>query len=549
MAQPQFNISVTSPGFYGMNTQESPLDMEKNFARLAQNCVIDRFGRIASRRGFQYVTENPDILGGNPIVSMNEFVAANGDNWLFCTGNNTIFYQERTGSKNLVALTLPVGYTITDDNWQIVPFNDKCYFVQAAHEPLVFDPLVSTTDLALWQEDWTAIGTIPAGIGFPNCATASFGRLWLGDFDNDKSIVAWSALLNGESWATDSGFIETAAYWPNGYDAVTALAGHNNFFCIFGQRNILLYTGAEFGPADPQFFLQDTIEGLGCIARDSLVATGIDYFFVDPTGVRTLARTIQEKSVPLGDISMNVRDEFQFALRFEDADRIKGVFHVEDSFYVTFMPQNPKTYVFDTWNPLPTGAARATVWESVVPICGCRTEDRETYFGGEGGVYLYQNASDVTLPSNGAEPVEDSIYMLYQTHPMDFGSPADLLFPKQVDVTIIGGQTGQLALSWGFDYNAIDSVTSKDLAQGGDFSYWDDNFPPLGLGAEWNDPDNFPGAVGQLGYWSTGQTIRQLRYNIWGSGRNIALGFSINVLGSTISIQEFDIQALKGRIL
>jgi len=533
MAQPQQNVSLTAPGFAGLNTQDSPLDMDIQFASRADNCTIDRFGRIASRKGFNFLSTNPYVLDDNPIVSMGEFITFDGQEWLFAAGNNKIFIQERTGSLELVELTLPL--TPTENHGQIISFNDKCYFIQSGHKPLVFDPAVSTTALSFWGEYPSGMET---SASWPNAAHAAFGRLWLGDLDGDSTTVLWSGLLDGENWTSLGwGSIQTSEYWPAGYDEVTALAAHNNYMIIFGSRNILLYTTTS--DVVSTLRLEDTIEGLGCISRDSVVPTGTDFMFVDATGVRSLNRTIEQKSVPIGDISMNVRIEFQEALRREVVQDIKAVYHVEDSFYVCFLADNTESYVFDTWSPLPTGAARCTKWTQVQPRCGVRTQDRTTYFGGDGGVYTYEGAQDVVAvrptASDPLESVISSISLAYFTHPLDFGSPASLLFPKQVDVTIFGGFNGNLMLNWAYDYKENFATKTQALVPAGSPGFWDTD-------AEWG--------TGNTIEWSAVLTnLNQLKYNIWGSGRNIKVGFTTEIFGSSVSIQELNVQVLQGRLL
>jgi hypothetical protein len=546
MAQPQNNVSITAPGFAGLNTQDSPLDMDQSFASVADNCVIDNYGRISSRRGFQYVTENPEILVGDPIVSMGEFInEVDGVTTLFACGHGAIYIQNLgVPDLKLVAMTLPNA--VTNNNWQMAQMNNKFFFVQSGEQPLVFDPVVSMVALAEWSE-------YPVNMGIdgpPNAVHAAFGRLWVGDFDSNSTVVAWSGLLNGEDWTQNgTGSLQTSEYWPSGYDSVTAMAAHNDFMMVFGLSNILIYSTSS--DVQSTIRLVDTIEGIGCIARDSIAPTGSDIMFMDATGVRSLMRTIQEKSVPIGDISKNVRTEFQTALSFEPNRDIKSVYHVEDSFYAAFLPSNPKTYVFDTWSPLQDGSARASVWVSLSIRCGERTRDRETYFGGTGGVFQYQGASDVYLdPADDVTVITQAIPMTYFTHPLDFGSPSNLIFPKQVDVTLIGGLSGFLNIRWGFDYKDADKEKAKALQNQSMSALWGPNDPPTELWAEWSDPENFPGSVGKLGYW-TGeqQTINQLKYNIWGSGRNVKIGFATDILGSAVSIQELNIQVLQGRIL
>lgn len=530
MAQPQQDVTISAPGFAGLNTQDSPLDMDPTFASVADNCVIDNYGRVSSRRGFNYLTTNPEVLNGDPIQAMGEFITAAGMKWLFCAGGEKLWIQETTGTLELVGVTLPAAYVITDNNWQIISFNDKCYFVQAGHGPLVFDPAISTTAVHL-------LATTPffTAAGHPNTAHAAFGRLWFSAFDNDSTLVAWSGLLDGENWdSLGWGTLQTSEYWPSGFDEITSLVAHNNFMCFFGKRNILLYnTTADVVST---LRLADAIEGLGCIARDSLVPTGTDYMFIDATGVRSLNRTIQEKSVPIGDISRNVRQEFQEALAREPSTDIRAVYHVEDSFYACFLPHNKETYVFDTWSPLQTGAARVTKWQQQQPLCATRTADRQTYFGGGGGVFHYTGAQDTHLELNVGsglwEAVTTHIALEYWTHPLDFGSPAKLVFPKHVHVVLFGGLLGKLCLAWSYDYSSTLSRKCAPLSTDALPAFWDTD-------AEWDTDDSY----------TSGENINQLSYNIWGSGRNIKLGLTSNILGSTISIQEINIQALQGRII
>ena len=546
MAQPQANISLTAPGFYGLNTQDSPLDMEINFASEANNCVIDDYGRIASRRGFQYLTTNPEILNGQPIETIFEFTRQDtGASFIFAAGNLQIFLQDPTQS-DLVALTLP--NVPTGNKWQMAVLNNKCFFVQAGHAPLVFDPLVSTVALQEWAET-------PKGTDYPNTVHAAFGRLWTSAYDSDSALVSFSGLLNGENWSSSgTGAFDTGLYWPSGYDAITGIAAHNNFMIVYGMTNILVYSTTS--DVVSTLNLVDTIEGIGCIARDSIIGTGTDFMFIDATGVRSLNRTIQEKSLPISDISRNVRSQFQFALKLEPQDDIRAVYHVEDNFYACFLPSNPLTYVFDTWSPLPDASARASVWTNVKPRCGVRLDSRETLFAGLGGVYVYSGGEDIFLdPADDVTEVVQSIPMSYVTHPIDFGSPANLVFPKQVDVTFYGALTGNLTLKWGYDYaDALEPRTIvKDLSGAGGFTFWYGEAQAVdtqGLG-QWtsDDPQSVDYDPAIAGFYTTGTTLQQFRYNVWGQGRNVRFGLFSDTLGAPVSIQELNVQALQGRML
>ena len=51
MAQKLQSITITAPGFAGINTQDAPLAQDPTFASIADNCIIDKEGRVAARKG------------------------------------------------------------------------------------------------------------------------------------------------------------------------------------------------------------------------------------------------------------------------------------------------------------------------------------------------------------------------------------------------------------------------------------------------------------------------------------------------------------------
>ena len=78
MAQPIQNITVSAPGFYGLNTQDSPVGLDPAFASVADNCVIDKQGRIGTRKGYSYVTTN-----GNAVLGSSRGIEAGIDAIVF----------------------------------------------------------------------------------------------------------------------------------------------------------------------------------------------------------------------------------------------------------------------------------------------------------------------------------------------------------------------------------------------------------------------------------------------------------------------------------
>ena len=129
-------LSIVSPGFYGLNTQESGLTISNNFAYQANNVVIDKSGQLGARQGWTMQTElGATQLSNNTIDFLIEHVNADNSVVLLSAGNNKVF-KNGNDADELVDIT-PVGYTITKNNWKGANINDHTMLVQAGHPPLL----------------------------------------------------------------------------------------------------------------------------------------------------------------------------------------------------------------------------------------------------------------------------------------------------------------------------------------------------------------------------------------------------------------------------
>ena len=335
MVQQIQTYSITAPGFYGLNTQDSSLDLASGFALTAVNCVIDKYGRIGARKGWSPVNVFNSNLNTSPVKAIGQLVTDTGTEYVICAGNNKLF---KVVDNTLVMLTYggtPPAPTITDSNWSIASLNEVLYFFQIGHEPLIFDPNVSTTQFFRLSDKTGHTGSAPQA----DIVISAYGRLWTADTTDNKVTVQWSDLLEGQKWnAGTSGSLDITSVWPRGGDNITGLAAHNGFLFIFGRNCIVIYEGATDVLSSGVFKLRDTVIGIGCIARDSIQNTGEDVIFLSDTGVQSLQRIIQEKSSPFRDISKNVRDDLMTALTGENLKNVKSVYSPFESFYLLTIP-------------------------------------------------------------------------------------------------------------------------------------------------------------------------------------------------------------------
>lgn len=535
MAKPLKTISVAAPGFYGLNTQESGVTLPPNFAYEATNCVIDKFGRIGARKGWTKVNSDLNAeLGSNAIQTIFEVIKEDG-NVVISAGNNKLF----TGTGTLTTMAVrnsdntgDLTYTITDNHWQIaaVPYDTgmnasaHAYLVQAGHPALVFHELGTTAHAHTGSYGFQRladVGSLPAGFSAatftPNCVLSAYGRMWYADITGDKQTVYFSDLLNGDNLSTgSSGSLNIATVVPNN-DPIVALAAHNNFLIIFCKRNIVVYSGAD----DPTTLaLADTIKGIGCIARDSVQNTGTDIIFLSETGVRSLLRVIQEKSLPFRDLSKNVRDDLMTYVNTETPKLIKSAYSPNDAFYVLSLPTSGFCYVFDMRTALEDGSARVTTWNSISPTALFVNENRELLLGKAGYIGKYGGYVDN----------ESSYRMVYNTSFFDFGESTVVKILKKINVVVFGGATQTFVTKWGYDYGGLNysaelSMFTSDVAE-------------YGI-AEYNTTFEYAGA----------EDINQLNAQGQGFGKVLQVGFEVEILNSAMSIQKFDVFVKGGRTI
>jgi hypothetical protein len=510
MAQQLQNITVAAPGFAGLNTQDSPIGVDPSFAAIADNCVIDKLGRIGARKGWAAVSSNgASVLGtSRGIETIYEFIDNSGDKVVLSAGNSKIF----KGTTTLTDIT-PVGYTPTANNWKIVTLNNHVYMYQRGHEPLLGTDESGSFVLEAMSDHSHSTGTSPQG----NEVLAAYGKLWVADVAGNKHTVYWSDTLNGHAWTGgSSGSLDVTLVWPTGFDEIVSLAAHNNFLIIFGKKSILVYSGAS-SPAS--MTLTDTIEGVGCVARDSVQHTGTDVLFLSETGVRSFGRTIQEKSMPMRDISKNVRTDLLHLIPLQ-TNAIKSLYSSEEAFYLLTLPDSNTVYCFDMRRQLEDGANRATTWSSMYPLSFTVLEGGTIYIGLSSGIVKYNGYID------GANKYE----MRYFSNPMDFGNTSNLKFLKKFNLTIIGGQNTPTTLNWGYDYTA--NYTKQA------FTFGSSNIAEYGI-AEYDTTGEYTSSI----------LINTPKVNTSGSGEVVTIGIEAEVNGAAFSIQKIDIHALLGRLI
>lgn len=510
--QPIQTYAVTAPGFYGLNTESSPTDLEAGFALTATNCIIDKFGRIGSRKGWTKAHTVSSALSTSAVKAIGEQITTDGTSYILAAGNNKLF---KLASGTLTELTYGGGGTaptISGDNWRIVSLDGYCLFFQLGHDPLVFQPSVSTTQYKRLSELSGYAGTVQLA----NCAISAYGRIWNANTATDKVTIQWCDTKNPLKWNTGTaGTLDLTSVWPKGGDSIVAIGAHNNFLFIFGRQHILVYQGAT----DPTTMtLYDTVTGIGCLGRDTVADTGSDLIFLSETGVRSVMRTIQEKSAPLRDLSKNVRTDLIQQVAGEAPENLKAVYSPKDAFYLLSLPTSAIVYCFDTKQMLPDGSARVTTWDSNIPSAMFAAVDGTLYMGKPGYVSTYSGYLD-----------DISTYrMVYYTTHADFGSPIVTSILKRINMVVIGGNGQSIIIKWAYDFSgsfrsSTVALPAYDIAEYGVSEY-------------------------NIAEYSNGISIGTLVTHPSGAGKVVQLGMEADISGNSISVQKLEVFAKNGKV-
>lgn len=366
---------------------------------------------------------------------------------------STVATSDATGTvvaRSKIAIVAHTGYKFaTGDSITISGANESAYNGTFSVTTLGIDSYsyvmasVPTSDATgTLTASWSK-GTPPEG----NTVLSAYGRLWVADTPSNKTTVYWSDLLDGAEWREDVGTVgslDISGILVNGNDDIVGLGAHNGYLIIFCKNNIIIMGDGDadkryLAPADLQ--LVEVINGIGCIARDSIVNTGTDILFLSESGVRSLGRTIQEKSQPVRDISRNVRDSLVNQIKRTDLSEVKAVYSDHFAFYLLAVPEDATVWCFDMRAPLPNGAARVTRWNTL---------DHTNYLAFDGAMYMTntQGIAEYKGRQDNGQPY----VMQYYTNYFDFQMPNVVKMAKNLAATVRSSVNQEFFVKIATDY-------------------------------------------------------------------------------------------------
>ena len=376
--------------------------------------------------------------------------------------------------------------------------------------------------------NWEKITDTPIGVTDfdPDACLSAYGRIWTAGLSENPFTIFYSDLLDPTNFNSDNAGILDISSVVGNNDTIVGMAQHNNFLVIFCKDNIVIYKGAE----NPDTMsLEDVITGVGCLSRDSIKATGTDLIFMSKSGVRSLTRTIQEKSMPMREHTLNMRDELTEWIRYENnPENIRAGYCENNAYYLITLPLNRKMIYIDLRMPMENGSARCTTWSlSNGTLFNSFFDDNQTgqfLMGVPGGVAYYTGNTD-----NG-----NSYDITYRSAASDLGGEGQTItkIGKRATLTIEGAKQQDFTMSYGYDYtrNPRKVVVDRDLGTG--------IFPKYAV------PTSL---YGVSKYSSVGIGVHRIKIPLGGSGESFYFGLDATILDELMSIQKIDVFLKTGK--
>ena len=492
--------SIAAPGFYGLNTQESSVTLSSGYALQADNCVIDSEGRLGARKGYVYQTTS----GGtsSSIVGMHDFVGSAGHLDYISWGNGKIY-------RGLGTLTdLSTGHG-TDNNWQAASLAGSVYLAQAGKPMLKVDSNFAVTTHP----------TTSSNHQF-SFVTSAYGRLWAGSTATDKYTLHGSDLLTGAFHGGSYAALDFREVWTNGGDELVSAVGFNGRLIVFCKRCIVILsdnTATDLEINTTNLRVVEILENVGCVSKDSIQAVGDDIYFLANSGLRSLNRVIQEKSNPLADLSINIRDDLVKIINTYSTENVTSIYSAANAFYLLLFPSSKLIYCFDTRGRLENGGLRVTKWVDTDILSGLSAFDGTLYLGLVNGIAKYSAFQDNGL----------AYYLAYRTNYFDFDQPTVNKIIKTVGVTVIGGNAQNFSVKVGTDYTDQPRSYNRTIRQSSVSEY---------DVAEYN-----------IAEYTGGNLTDRIKVPVGGHGSVIQLGFEAYINGDQLSIQKFDVYVKQGR--
>ena len=531
------SVSLDTIGINGIDTQTTATALSPNWFTKADNVVYTEGGKVAFRKGLKQGT----LTGGAKVGSMAEHY--NGtSNLLFAATVGNIYTLDLTDKDNAWTAAFATGASTSD--WQFRNFNSDLLAAQGGEDCLVYKNATSWAKL----KDVTGYSAPPGVTTFdPSCMLGFYGRAWAGGISEENDVLYYSKLLDSKLWATSDtgGFIDLKSVWGN--DEIVAIEAFAGKLAIFGKENIAIYNSPDIIGS---IALDEVIQGIGCISRDSIQSIGDDLYFLSDTGVRSLYRTTQLDKLPLTEKSITIKDEL--IANITSSTNVKSVFMMDEGLYILSFVDRNVTYVFDTTYKTEKETPRITKWvfaDNREPASLVYTDDYGLLVGQQSGrVATYEGYYDVDY-SGSSVYTYNSYTVSFSTVWIDLGQGVQSSILKRLVMVVSGGQGTDVGIRLYKDFEMTPKLSPTfklNPTLSGEPSYWGATFSKYGpLTGHTHNAATHPAAS----KYAPLHGFKEKSIPLAGSAKYIRLEWDAVTKGYKASLQSLSLLFKQGKIL
>ena len=539
-------------GINGLNTQDNPATLDPSWLTSADNVVLRESGRIAFRKGLkQKVAPSGTAIAS--IVEHND----GGTNKVFASYGTSIYTVDFTSPASAFPSSgADVKHTVGSSTgaWQFINFNNRLTCIHENIVPQRYDGSLGSGSKWAAFDNAHRPSSITSGEFKPSCGMGFYGRMWVGGVAESKDVLYYSSLLDAddfrtstENGASNGGSIDLKSVW--GDDDIVAIAPFYGKLVIFGKENIAIYNSPATVGAGTMA-LDEVIQGIGCVSRDSVQAIGDDLVFVSSTGLRSIARTTEKDKLPLMDLSLNIKDTL--IRNIGQSTNIKATYVENEGIYIMSFVDNNITYVFDFKHKTPNSTPRVTTWTF--------DNDREpasmaytTLYGlvvgqKDGGIAGYEGYHDIDLA--GASTYTNASYTgNFSTTWVNLGESIAASLLKRLFMVLEGGSGATLGLKWYKDFSPTPSNTTSitlNPVTTGSISLWGASSSLYGATTVTHTHDAAVHPSNST--YKPVYGLQEYRTPLTGSAKNLKLTISIESNGYDASLQSLTLLHKQGKI-
>jgi len=485
----------------GENYLYPALAMPPKFSARMQNCHISPRGGIAKIPGFVKVNAVPVA---EALTNGFEYRKSTGLVKKLVSGEGKIYTIADDGTTAEVESGLDPLATC----W-FAQFADLTIIMNGVDAPMKYDG-ATVTALGGQKE-----GTI---LKKPH---AHKGRLWAVD-SADKMSAFHSALNNPDDWtsADNAGYLDFRYVLPQG-DELMDIKSFVDLIVFIFKNHIVIYSGSD-PTANGDFLLTQIVHGNGVVASGCAQSLGMDLFFLQQEGLRSLRQAVTVGNLNINNISKPITPSVQA----EIALNVGGIYSIaqyrKNSWLMMLV--NSKVFIYSyewkAWGHM--SIPDPVEGEEDRRIFGMfNTSDGELYLLGNGYVYKY---------GSGYSFAGDNMPMWFETGWVNLSRSAVTDYPRLAEIVCFPGAVMTVGFDVGFDFMAPMFENFSTFETSPAPSFMDTAVPDIWDNAFYMDTADYP----------------VIRVPLFGGGRSMKLIFSMTNSVGPLEINQITIQGRRG---